>query len=106
MKTSAGALARLPICRVANLSTALHYLQESGLTILACHEQATQELYKVDLTIPTVLILGGEDDGIATENLRLATHRIKIPMQGPISSLNVSVAAGMILYETLRQRLL
>ena len=104
MKTSAGALATLPICRVADLSKALRYLQESGLTILACHAQAAQVLYKIDLTLPIALILGGEDAGIAEKHLRLATHHICIPMQGPIASFNVSVAAGIMLYEVLRQR--
>ncbi|TSJ80527.1 MAG: 23S rRNA (guanosine(2251)-2'-O)-methyltransferase RlmB [Candidatus Cardinium sp.] len=104
MKTSAGALATLPICRVADLSKALRYLQESELTILACHAQAAQLLYKVDLKLPIALIVGGEDTGIAVKHLRQATHHICIPMQGPIASFNVSVAAGIILYEVFRQR--
>ncbi|ROT47561.1 23S rRNA (guanosine(2251)-2'-O)-methyltransferase RlmB [Candidatus Cardinium hertigii] len=104
MKTSAGALARLPLCRVANVSNALGYLQSSGLAIVACHEQANQALYQVDLKMPMVLILGGEGTGIATEHLKWAMHHIKIPMHGTIASLNVSVAAGMVLYEVLRQR--
>ena len=104
MKTSAGALATLPICRVADLSKALRYLQESGLTILACHAQAAEFLYKIDLKLPIALVLGGEEGGIAPKHLRQATHHIAIPMQGPIASFNVSVAAGIILYEVLRQR--
>ncbi|AXI24592.1 group 3 [Cardinium endosymbiont of Sogatella furcifera] len=105
MKTSAGALATLPICRVADLSKALRYLQASGLTLLACHAQAAQLLYKVDLTLPTALLLGGEGSGIAAKHLSIATHHICIPMQGPIASFNVSVAAGIMLYEVFRQRL-
>ncbi|WP_419241430.1 23S rRNA (guanosine(2251)-2'-O)-methyltransferase RlmB [Cardinium endosymbiont of Nabis limbatus] len=104
MKTSAGALATLPICRVADLGKALRYLQESGLMLLACHAQASASIYTIDLKLPIVLILGGEDVGIAVKHLRLATHHIGIPMQGPIASLNVSVATGIILYEVLRQR--
>ncbi len=104
MKTSVGALATLPICRVADLSKAIRYLQESGLTILACHADAEQLLYKIDLKLPIALILGGEGTGIALKHLRLASHSICIPMQGPIASFNVSVAAGIILYEVFRQR--
>ena len=104
MKTSAGALATLPICRVADLNKALAYLQESGLTILACHAEAAQLVYKVDLKLPIALILGGEDTGIAAKHLKRATDHICIPMQGPIASFNVSVAAGIILYEVFRQR--
>ncbi|TDG93070.1 23S rRNA (guanosine(2251)-2'-O)-methyltransferase RlmB [Cardinium endosymbiont of Culicoides punctatus] len=106
MKTSAGALSMLPVCRVASLKVALQYLQESGLAIFACHEKASQELYTSDLRLPAAIILGGEDSGIAVEHLNLATYQIKIPIRGPIASLNVSVATGMILYEVLRQRLL
>lgn len=106
MKTSAGALAVLPVCRVASLKAALQYLKESGLVIFACHETATQELYKSDLRLPAAMIFGGEDVGISAEHLKLATYQIKIPIQSPIASLNVSVAAGMMLYEVLRQRLL
>ncbi|WP_339044704.1 23S rRNA (guanosine(2251)-2'-O)-methyltransferase RlmB [Cardinium endosymbiont of Tipula unca] len=106
MKTSAGALALLPVCRVASLKVALQYLQESGLLLFACHEKATQTLYKSDLSLPTAIILGGEDVGIAVEHLKLTDYQVKIPMQGPIASLNVSVATGMVLYEVLRQRFL
>lgn len=104
MKTSAGALATLAVCRVASLSVALQYLHESGLTILACYENATQALYEADFKLPTALILGGEASGITAKYLRFATNHIGIPMQGPITSLNVSVAAGIILYEAFRQR--
>jgi len=106
MKTSAGALATLPICRVTDLRKGLHYLQESGLNILACDAQAKKALHTVDCKLPIALILGGEEIGIAVKHLSLATHHICIPMQGPIASFNVSVAAGIILYEVFRQRLL
>ncbi|WP_243517198.1 23S rRNA (guanosine(2251)-2'-O)-methyltransferase RlmB [Candidatus Cardinium sp. cBcalN1] len=104
MKTSAGALATLPICRVADLSKALRFLQESGLILLACHAEAAQSIYKVDLKLPIAIILGGEEHGIAHKHLRLVSDHICIPMQGPIASFNVSVAAGIILYEVFRQR--
>ncbi|MGI2298479.1 23S rRNA (guanosine(2251)-2'-O)-methyltransferase RlmB [Candidatus Cardinium hertigii] len=106
MKTSAGALATLPICRVTDLRKALDYLQESGLNILACDTQAKEVLHTVDCTLPIALILGGEEVGIARKHLSIATHHICIPMQGPIASFNVSVAAGIILYEVFRQRFL
>ncbi|AWN81495.1 23S rRNA (guanosine(2251)-2'-O)-methyltransferase RlmB [Candidatus Cardinium hertigii] len=104
MKTSAGALATLPVCRTANLSHTLAYLQAAGLTIIACHEKAAQPLCQVDLTSPVALILGDEAMGIAAKHLTHALHQVSIPIQGPIASLNVSVAAGMLLYEVLRQR--
>jgi len=105
MKTSAGALATLPICRVSHLDVAIQYLQESGLMVVACYEAAAEPLYEVDLKLPTAFILGSEGEGIGLKNLQLVTHHINIPMQGPITSLNVSVAAGVILYEAFRQRM-
>jgi 23S rRNA (guanosine2251-2'-O)-methyltransferase len=104
MKTSAGALAHLPICRVANLQSAIHYLQESGLQVLACHERAATPLYQVDFDMPTAILLGSEDKGISSVLLSNVNQHIFIPMLGPISSLNVSVAAAVILYESFRQR--
>lgn len=104
MKTSAGALATLPICRVASLNQALCYLQESGLVVVACHEEATTTPSMVDLSLPVALLFGGEATGIAAKQLKLVTDQVAIPMKGPIASLNVSVAVGMLLYEVFRQR--
>lgn len=104
MKISAGALATLPVCRVADLSKALRYLEESGLTIVACHAEAERSLHTIDLTVPIALILGGEEGGISSKILKLAAHHMAIPMQGHIGSFNVSVAAGIALYEAFRQR--
>lgn len=104
MKTSAGALAHVPICREANLKEALRYLQESGLYLLACHERASRTLYATTLDVPLALLLGAEDRGISPEYLKLVDGSAKIPMVGPIGSLNVSVAAGVALYEVVRQR--
>jgi len=104
MKTSAGALAHLPICRVGSLRDALQYLQVSGLQIIACHEQAADSLYHTDLNLPLAIILGAEDQGIAPQHLKLADKNVQIPMFGAIASLNVSVAAAVILYEHIRQR--
>jgi 23S rRNA (guanosine2251-2'-O)-methyltransferase len=104
MKTSAGALAHLPICRVASLQTTIRYLQESGLQVIACHEKAKEPLYHADFKVPTAIILGSEDKGISSPLLSSVNQHIFIPMLGPIASLNVSVAAAVILYESFRQR--
>ena len=104
LKASAGALAHTPICRVTHLTEAIQYLQACGLHILACHEKAPQSLYKTDLNRPLALILGAEDQGIAPQHLRQADAQTAIPITGPIASLNVSVAAAIILYEAIRQR--
>ncbi|MCG8340567.1 MAG: 23S rRNA (guanosine(2251)-2'-O)-methyltransferase RlmB [Cytophagales bacterium] len=104
MKTSAGALSHIPICREANLKKAIQYLKASGLQIMACHEKATDLLYETDLTIPLAIMLGSEDQGISPAYLKMVDKRIKIPIWGPIDSLNVSVAAATVLYESVRQR--
>ena len=104
MKTSAGALSHLPVCRVKDMRKTLHYLRESGIQIIACTEKATDLLYDVDLNTPLALIMGSEEDGISPQLLKDADRLAKIPMRGKISSLNVSVAAGISIYEALRQR--
>lgn len=106
MKTSAGALAHVPICRVGSLREAIQYLRESGLQIIACSEKATTSLYQTDLNLPLALLLGAEDKGIAPQHLKMADGMIKIPLTGPIGSLNVAVAAAVVLYEHVRQNLL
>lgn len=103
MKTSAGALAHLPICRVSSLQSAIQYLQASGVRIMACHEKATDSLYHTALDLPLAILLGAEDQGIAPQHQKLADKNVRIPMSGPIASLNVSVAAAVILYEHTRQ---
>jgi 23S rRNA (guanosine2251-2'-O)-methyltransferase len=104
LKTSAGAIHSLPICRVPNLKTSLQYLKDSGIKIMAVTEKANKELFKVSFSEPTVLLMGSEDTGISEAYVKLADEKIKIPIQGNIQSLNVSVAAGMVLYECFRQR--
>lgn len=104
MKTSAGALAHLPICRVGSLKEAIYELQASGLQVIACHEQAPTSLYHTDLSFPLAILLGAEDKGIAPQHLKLADKNVHIPMFGPIASLNVSVAAAVLLYEHVRQQ--
>ncbi|WP_448529008.1 23S rRNA (guanosine(2251)-2'-O)-methyltransferase RlmB [Raineya sp.] len=104
IKTSAGALHHLPVARVKSLLHAVKYLQEAGLQVVACTEKATENIYEVDFSIPTALVMGAEDTGIATAILKQCEKLAKIPMQGKVDSLNVSVSAGIVLYEVIRQR--
>lgn len=104
VKTSAGALLSIPVCRERNLKNSIVYLRESGLRVIACTEKSEKLPSDTDLAAPTALIMGSEEDGVSGEYLKLADDAVRIPMQGSIASLNVSVAAGIILYETGRQR--
>jgi 23S rRNA (guanosine2251-2'-O)-methyltransferase len=104
MKTSAGALNHLPVCREKDLKKTLQMLRESGIKIIACTEKADQNLYDCALTGPVALILGSEEDGISDVLLREADELARIPMKGKIGSLNVSVAAGVAIYEVIRQQ--
>lgn len=104
IKTSAGALHKITVCREHNLKTVLNYLAESGLQIVACTEKTDAYIQNVDFKIPTVIIMGSEENGISGEYLKVANVKAKIPMDGNIESLNVSVAAAVILYEAIRQR--
>lgn len=104
LKTSAGALNYIPVCRTFRLKETVAYLKESGLQIIAATEKGNQPYYKADLTCPTAIILGAEDVGISPELLKMTDTWISIPMGGNIASLNVSVAAGILLFETRRQR--
>lgn len=105
MKTSSGALNYMPVCREASLPETLTYLRDSGLQVIACTEKTEESLYTADLTVPTVIVMGSEEDGISPELLKQADLRVRIPLQGAIASLNVSAAASVILYESVRQRL-
>lgn len=105
IKTSAGALFSIPVCRHHNLHKTALFLQECGLQIVACTEKTDDLIYAPDYTLPTAIVMGAEDEGISNEIMRMANHLAKIPMVGDISSLNVSVSAGVILYEAIRQRI-
>ncbi|TAH04695.1 MAG: 23S rRNA (guanosine(2251)-2'-O)-methyltransferase RlmB [Sphingobacteriales bacterium] len=105
VKTSAGALYKVPICRHYNLLTILRFLKDSGLQIVACTEKTDDLIYRPDYTAPSAIIMGSEDEGISFELIRNSDYLTKIPMIGQIESLNVSVSAGIILYEAVRQRL-
>ncbi len=104
MKTSAGALNYLPVCRVARLKETVRFLKDSGIRVIACTEKTGQLLPQADLKGPIAMLLGSEEDGIADELLQLADELVKIPMQGNVASLNVSVAAAVSMYEVVRQR--
>ena len=104
IKTSAGALFKIPVCRHDNFMQTVKYLQESGLQLVCCTEKTKEDIYTPDYTVPTVIIMGSEEDGVRNEIIRIADHLAKIPMYGEIESLNVSVATGIILYEAVRQR--
>jgi 23S rRNA (guanosine2251-2'-O)-methyltransferase len=107
LKTSAGALNLIPVCREHNLKDTIRFLQQSGIQVVACTEKSELDLTapSLDMTGPTAILMGSEEDGISPEYLQKADIKIKIPMAGQISSLNVSVASGIMLFEVLRQRL-
>lgn len=105
VKTSAGALLSLPVCREHSLTAAVKFLKDSGFNVVAVSEKATMGYTECDYTAPTVLVMGAEDKGISPEVLRMCDSHVAIPMFGHISSLNVSVAAGVLMYEVVRQRL-
>jgi len=104
MKTSAGALNHLPVCREKDLRKTVKQLHENGIRVIACTEKAKQDIYDIDLSGPIVLIMGSEEDGISDNLLRDVDEWVRIPLKGKIESLNVSVAAGVAIYETVRQR--
>jgi 23S rRNA (guanosine2251-2'-O)-methyltransferase len=104
VKTSAGALHSFPVCREKSIVRSIEFLKESGLKVISAAERTGDMASEVSLTGPSVLILGSEDKGISRELLSLSDHQIRIPMTGTIGSLNVSVAAGILLYEIVRQR--
>jgi len=106
IKTSAGALHRIPVCREENLKQTLEFLKESGLQIISCHEKTDKLIYDADFSQPTVIIMGNEENGISGEYIKRSDMQVKIPMPGKTASLNVSVATGIVLFEAVKQRVL
>jgi RNA methyltransferase, trmH family, group 3 len=104
VKTSAGAVFRVPICKVENLIDAVYYLQGSGIRVVAATEKTNNLLYSEDFTTPLAIVMGAEDVGISGGVLKVVDSRVKLPMAGEIGSLNVSVACAVFLYEAVRQR--
>lgn len=104
VKTSAGALLKIPVCKVNNLNQTIRFLKDSGLSIIAATEKAAQNYTQADFQQPVAIIMGAEDVGISDENIKISDTLVKIPQVGTIASLNVSVATGVLIYEVLRQR--
>ncbi len=105
IKTSAGALMKIPVCREKNYKTVMELLNQSGIKTVACTEKGNKELPFVDLTEPVAIVMGSEETGISNEVIRKCAQLVKIPLEAGVSSLNVSVAAGIAIYETVRQRM-
>lgn len=105
IKASAGALTTLPVCKVNRLEDAVELLKLNGVQVLVSDMDAPKQLQELDFSAPTAIIMGSEGEGVSGKLASMADERFKIPMVGITESLNVSVAAGMILYEALKQRL-
>ncbi len=105
MKTSAGALSRIAVCRVGSIRNALKTLQGEGMKVVAASEKSSTVLYDTDMTNPTVLVMGNEESGISKEVLKMCDSQVAIPMVGVVQSLNVSAAAAVMLFEVVRQRI-
>lgn len=104
VKTSAGAVFNIPICKVDHIKDAIFHLQASGIKTVAATEKTDQNIYDLSLNEPLAIIMGSEDRGINPSVLKIVDEKAKLPMYGTIGSLNVSVACGAFLYETVRQR--
>ncbi len=104
MKTSAGALAKIPVCRETSIMAAVELLQASGVHVFASDLQASKMVFEMDFRQPTAVIIGSEGEGVNPALLRQADELFVIPQVGTTDSFNVSVATGIILYETMRQR--
>ncbi len=103
VKTSAGALLKIPVCKENNLTDAIRFLKESGVKVVAATERAVNLYTEADYTGPVAIVMGAEDTGVSNDNLRICDELVKIPQFGTIGSLNVSVAAGVLIYEVIRQ---
>lgn len=104
IKSSAGALHHLPVCRVENLGEAMKFLTNSGVNLVAATEKGTKNYTQCDFTLPTAIVMGSEEVGIDPNRLKLCKEQLRIPMTGKIASLNVSVSAAVMIYEAIRQR--
>ena len=105
VKTSAGALFKIPVCKVSSISAAITDLQAFGIKVLGACEKVSQLPYEIDLKEPIALVMGNEEKGLQDDVVRSCDYLVQIPMQGEIGSLNVSVAAGVLLFEIVRQRI-
>ncbi len=105
VKTSAGALHKLPICRTISLRKTLENLKNSGIKIISASEKAENNYYYSDFKVPVAIVVGAEDEGVSKPVISISDEFVKIPILGEIKSLNVSVAASILIYETIRQRI-
>lgn len=104
VKTSAGAIHHLPICKVVNLEKTIRFLKDSGIRIVAATEKGDKTYTSADFTGPLAIVMGSEDTGISPNILKLTDEQLRIPILGQIESLNVSVSAALMIYEAVRQR--
>ncbi|RPH30442.1 MAG: 23S rRNA (guanosine(2251)-2'-O)-methyltransferase RlmB [Bacteroidales bacterium] len=104
VKTSAGALHHIPICKVGSLKVTLNFLKNSGFRTIITADKGSEIIYDVDFKGPIAVVMGAEDTGVSVDLYKLADSLVRIPIHGKIGSLNVSVAAGVIIYEVVRQR--
>lgn len=104
VKTSAGAIHNIPICKTHNLYNTIRFLKDSGIKIVAATEKGTVFYTQTDMKSPLAIVMGSEDTGISSQILKLADEQLKIPILGQIESLNVSVSAALMIYEAVRQR--
>lgn len=104
IKTSAGALHTIPVCRENNITGTIRFLKDSGFKIIAATEKGDYDYTKADYQSPTCIIMGAEDTGVPYDHLALCDEWVKIPLFGTIESLNVSVAGGVLIYEAIKQR--
>ncbi len=105
VKTSAGAVFKIPLCKVDHIKDAIYYMQASGITVVAASEKTENTLFETKLNVPVALVMGNEEKGVSPSVLKIVDEKAKLPMFGTIASLNVSVACGAFLYEIIRQRL-
>lgn len=104
VKTSAGAIYNVPICKVDHIKDAIYYLQGSGIKTVAATEKTSTSVYDIDFKVPTAIIMGSEGTGVSKSVLNIVDEKAALPLLGKINSLNVSVASGAFLYEVIRQR--
>jgi 23S rRNA (guanosine2251-2'-O)-methyltransferase len=105
VKTSAGGVFNVPICKVNHIKDAIYHLKSSNIIVIATNEKAKKNIYDLSLKKSVAIIMGSEERGISSSVLKLSDEIVKLPMFGKIESLNVSVASGIFLYEVIRQRI-
>lgn len=106
VKTSAGALYQMPICRIKNIKQAVEYLQNCGIKVFGASEKTENLYFKEEYNNPLCLVMGAEDNGLSNEAIKSCDQLVKIPIQGKIESLNVSVAASVLMYEVVKNRMM